>query len=109
MSHEPPSGVIDECGRARDDATLREWASWQQERGDAATRASATAVQADRQGMQVSVDDLEDNPTKYIGQFISVDAEVEKVFGPRLFTIDEPNWADLDGDDIYVYATAFSR
>jgi hypothetical protein len=91
-----------------DDATLKEWASWQQGRRDAATRASATAVQADRQGMQVSVDDLEDNPTKYIGQFISVDAEVEKVFGPRLFTIDEPNWADLDGEILVFMPTTLA-
>jgi hypothetical protein len=31
-----------------------------------------------------------------------VDAEIEDVLGPRVFTIDEPNWGDLEGE-ILVY------
>jgi hypothetical protein len=54
-------------------------------------------------GTRVALDDIESNPTKFVGQTISVDAEVEEVFGPRLFTIDEPHWGDLDGE-VLVYA-----
>jgi uncharacterized protein YdeI (BOF family) len=60
--------------------------------------AKAPMVMTDRQGENVSLDTLEENASKYIGQRISVDAEVEEIYGPRLFTIDEPNWGDLDGE-----------
>jgi hypothetical protein len=52
-----------------------------------------------------SGDRREDDPTKYIGQRISVGAEVEEVYGPRLFTIDEPNWGDLDGEILVLVPT----
>jgi hypothetical protein len=53
-------------------------------------------------GMQVSLGDLEENSKRYIGQTINVTAEVEDVFKPRLFKIDEPNWGDMDGE-VLVY------
>ena len=91
-----------------DEATLREWETWRQGRATATRSADTTAkerrqgtapvVRGDFEGMRVKLDELETNPQKYIGQRISVDAEVEEVFGPRLFTIDEPNWGDLDGE-----------
>jgi len=83
-----------------DDATLREWDDWQRARQSAARNASqsspAPLVESDFQGTRVKLDDLESNTQKYIGQTLSVDGEVQKVLGPRLFTIDEANWADLD-------------
>jgi len=94
---------------AGDPTTMREWEAWQRGRGAHATvhqssasgenaGASAPMMRGNFEGMRVKLDDLEDNPTKYIGQSISVDGEVEEVFGPRLFTIDEANWGDLDGE-----------
>ena len=97
-----------------DEATMREWDEWQRNRAGVATAKGATAsgdegkqarapmIESDRQGMRVKLDEIEDNPQKYIGKTISVDAEIEEVFGPRIFTIDEPNWGDLAGE-ILVY------
>ena len=85
-----------------DPETLRGWETWQQSRavGEPGERRRGTApvARSDFEGMRVTIDELEDQPTKYIGQQISVDAEIEEVYGPRLFTIDEPNWGDLDGE-----------
>ena len=58
--------------------------------------------------MRIKLDDLEDNPTKYIGKTISVDGEVEDVFGPRVFTIDEPNWGDLEGETLVFLPTTLA-
>jgi hypothetical protein len=80
-----------------DDATTREWESWTSNR-----RANAPLVRADARGTEVTVDRLEDQAKQYIGKKVSVDAEVQDVYGPRLFTIDEPNWGDLEGE-IFVY------
>jgi hypothetical protein len=93
-----------------DDETMREWDAWQRTRQSDNTaeerrQATAPAVRADFEGMRVALDALEDNPAKYIGQRISVDAEVEDVHGPRLFTIDEPNWGDLDGEVLVLMRT----
>ncbi len=63
---------------------------------------TAPAMRHDPAGMTVSIGDLEENPSQYIGKTINVTAEVEDVFGPRLFKIDEPNWGDLDGE-VLVY------
>jgi hypothetical protein len=63
---------------------------------------TAPMMQDDPKGMRVTVDDLEDNATRYTGKTITVDAEVEEVFGPRLFSIDEPAWGDLEGE-IFVF------
>ena len=84
-----------------DAATRREWDAWQETRQDdleARRQSAAPLADAAFEGMRVSLDELEEQPTKYVGQQISVDAEVEDVLGPRLFTIDEPNWGDLDGE-----------
>ncbi|MGV3520539.1 hypothetical protein [Luteitalea sp.] len=96
-----------------DDAVIREWTVWSDgvaarartasDAGDeAARRATAPIVDSTGGAMRVAVGDLEEHATKYTGKTISVDAEVEKVLGPRLFTIDEPSWADLDGE-VLVY------
>jgi hypothetical protein len=94
-----------------DDAVMKEWA---QSREHASRRASAgvaaptpkeaTApmVHAEPVGMKVSIDDFEEHPQEYVGKTVSVTAQVEEVFGPRLFKIDEPSWADLDGE-VLVY------
>jgi hypothetical protein len=71
----------------------REWAEWKDHRD-----ASAPVVRADVSGLRVSVDDLEDNARRYMGQRVTVDATVDDVYGPRLFTIDEPRWGDLEGE-----------
>jgi hypothetical protein len=92
-----------------DQAAAASWETWSKNRRTTATavteratgdRAKATAamVQAEREGLRVRVDQLEDNPSNYIGKTVSVDAEVEDVYGPRVFTIDEPNWGDLEGE-----------
>jgi hypothetical protein len=90
-----------------DDATMKEWEQWRTKRTassggatDAEERRQATApmIQDDFTGQRVKLDEIEDNPKQYLGKTVSVDAEVEDVYGPRLFTIDEPNWADLRGE-----------
>lgn len=70
--------------------------------------AMAPVVMADRQGERVSLDKLEENPSTYLGKRVSVDAEVEEVYGPRVFTIDEPNWGDLDGEILVFMPTALA-
>ena len=104
--------TLDPAGRPaewRADAdTMREWETWRKTRemtdDELEERKAGTAamVRGNFTGTRVKLDDLESNPRKYFGQTISVDAEVEEVFGPRLFTIDEPHWGDLDGE-ILVY------
>lgn len=70
--------------------------------------AKAPMIMADRQGQKVQLDKLEENAAKYVGKTVSVDGEVEEVFGPRLFTIDEPNWGDLDGEILVFMPTALA-
>ena len=70
--------------------------------------AQAPMIMADRQATKVQLDDLEENPSKYAGKTVSVDGEVEKVLGPRLFTIDEPNWGDLDGEILVFMPSALA-
>ena len=109
--------VYDASGVAKDwqpdSATSASWEEWQTNRkatagvvaetttGDRA-QATAPAMQADAKGMRIPLDNLESNSQQYIGKTVTVDAEVEEVFGPRVFKIDEPNWGDLDGE-ILVY------
>ncbi len=92
-----------------DAETAREWDAWQRSRSTSSRQerkqATASLVQGDFKGMRVALDDLEDNPTKYTGQQISVDGEVEEIYGPRLFTIDEPHWGDLDGEILVLLPT----
>jgi hypothetical protein len=65
-------------------------------------RATAPVVDAQFEGTRVNLDALENESAQWIGKKVSVDAEVEEVYGPRVFSIDEPNWADLEGE-ILVY------
>jgi hypothetical protein len=103
-------------GTWRADAeTMREWDAWQRQRRtnaasdtpagmsgrtDASSRSPSTApmMESDAKGMRVTIDALEDNAAKYTGKTVTVDAEVEDVFGPRLFSIDEPAWGDVEGE-----------
>jgi hypothetical protein len=113
-----PKGMI---GEWRGDAsTLGEWYAWRSTRGStmrgngssederARQASSAPMVEGDFVATRVALDDLEQNPSKYIGIRLSVDAEVEDVLGPRLFTIDEPNWGDLDGELLVVVPTSLA-
>jgi hypothetical protein len=100
--------------RQDDEQLNAEWRKWSDEGrrqkaakvaapGTPDTREStAPAMRHDPAGMTVSIGDLEEKASQYIGKTINVTAEVEDVFGPRLFKIDEPNWGDLDGE-ILVY------
>jgi hypothetical protein len=98
-----------------DAETMREWDAWQRQRRastapdapagtsgrtDSSTRSSSTApmMESDAKGMRVSIDALEDNAARYTEKTLTVDAEVEDVFGPRLFSIDEPAWGDVEGE-----------
>jgi hypothetical protein len=113
-----------------DEATMGEWDKWQRNRSSSAQstaserqaqpagqapakpaasedqkeqrQATAPMMKSDSHGMRVKVDQLEDNSQQYIGKTVTVDAEVDDVHGPRVFTIDEPNWGDLEGE-ILVY------
>jgi hypothetical protein len=94
----------------RNDAeTMREHEAWQRSRSaadrDERQQASAPLVRSNFKGARVELDELEENPSKYIGQAISVDGEVEEIYGPRLFTIDEPHWGDLDGEVLVLLPT----
>lgn len=100
-----------------DAAVMTEWQAWRQQHAVATGGAKDTrgtqsgnahAMEASRTGMRVDLDDLEDYPSKYIGQTVSVDAEVQDVYGPRLFTIDEPHWVDLDGELLVHVPTAMA-
>ena len=101
-----------------DGVTMKEWNAWRQGRqatakvaapGTPETRAAtAPAVRSDPAAMKVRVSDLEENSAKYTGQTISVTGEVEEVFGPRLFKIDEPGWADLDREVLVYVPSSFA-
>lgn len=51
-------------------------------------------IKSETPAVTVKLDDLEDNPEKYVGQTVTVEGEVDKTLGPHLFTIDERQWAD---------------
>ncbi len=95
--------------RSADDAMNREWQQWHQNHAKVArpgtedTRESTAPVMhqnANQDARMVNIEDLEENPDQYVGQKVKVTGEVEDVFGPRLFTVDEPNWADFDGETV---------
>ena len=97
-----------------DDGTMKEWDQWRQNRTmsasadtDAEERREATApmMQGNVVENRIKLDDLEDNPKQYLGKTVSVDAEVEDIYGPQLFTVDEPNWADLQGEILVLMPT----
>jgi hypothetical protein len=54
-----------------------------------------SAGTADRP-MTVDLDELEDDPEKFVGKTVTVEGEVDRVLGPNLFTIDERDWKDLE-------------
>lgn len=56
----------------------------------------------------VRLSQLEENPQQYVGRRISVSGEVGDVLGPRVFKIDESNWADLDGEILVVMEAPFA-
>jgi hypothetical protein len=64
--------------------------------------AMAIVIRSQPAGTKVSGGDLEENAKRYVGQTIDVTAEVEDVYGPRLFKIDEHNWGDMDAE-VLVY------
>jgi hypothetical protein len=67
---------------------------------------------AGQSAMKVKLDDLEDHASRYSGKRISVTGEIENVLGPRLFTVDEDNWIDFDGETLVLVpapAIAFVR
>lgn len=105
--------VYDASGVAKqwtpDADAMASWQQWSRNRAGSAAvmtgaaagdraRSTAPMVDAKFEGTRVKIGELEDNPRQYTGKTVSVDAEVEEVLGPRLFTIDERNWADLDGE-----------
>jgi hypothetical protein len=84
-----------------DAATAREWDVWRRGRDSASSeRAKSTAplVETGFRGERVALDRLENDASRFIGKRISVDGEVDEILGPRLFTIDEPHWGDLEGE-----------
>jgi hypothetical protein len=103
-----------------DDTLMAEWQKWNEEgkrRGSAQVKAPGTpetrestapAMRTEPAGLAVSIADLESDPNRYIGKAINVTGEVEEVFGPRLFKIDEQNWADLDGEVLVYLPTALA-
>ena len=109
--------VYDAAGVAKpwqpDSEAASSWEKWNRDRWANAgvvrgtanpdrARATAPVVDAQFEGTRVNLDALENDGAQWIGKTVSVDAEVEEVYGPRVFSIDEPNWADLDGE-ILVY------
>jgi len=86
-----------------DPAVMNEWSAWQRTHKTASAadasrspESSAPMIASTGQASRVKLSQVEENPKSYIGRQISVDAEIEHVVGPRVFTIDEPNWGDLD-------------
>jgi hypothetical protein len=52
--------------------------------------------------MLVTLGDVEDHPLMYVGKRITVTGEIERILGPRLFSVDERNWIDFDGETLVV-------
>ena len=105
--------IYDAAGVAKqwkpDSDAMASWQQWSRNRAGAATlmtekadgdraRSVAPMVDTKFQGTRVKIGDLEENARQHMGKTVSVDAEVEEVLGPRLFTLDERNWGDLDGE-----------
>ena len=55
-----------------------------------------------RAAAEIRLREFEENASKYMGQRIAVTGEVQNVVGPRLFTVDEKQWVDLDGETLVV-------
>jgi len=97
-----------------DESVIKEWHAWSRNSSAHARTATnesesvAPLVDSAGTAQRVPLDEIEDRPQDFVGKTVSVDAEVEKVLGPRLFTIDEPNWADLDGEILVHVPTALA-
>ena len=102
----------------RDDQMMQEWNTWHEGHRTASARvaspggesaqATTPIVRSQPNATRVAIGDLEEHPDKYVGQTIAVTAEVDDVFGPRLFKIDEPNWADFDGEVLVYMPTSLA-
>lgn len=53
----------------------------------------------------VPLSEIEEHGERYAGETVRVSGEVQTVLGPRLFTIDEDEWFDFDGETV-VYVPA---
>ena len=71
----------------------------------AAAPAESQQKPAESAPAKVDLNDLEKNPANYLGKTLTVTGEVNAVLGPKLFEIDEPNWADPDRE-VLVYTDA---
>jgi hypothetical protein len=103
--------LYDAFGRSsafeEDAPTMNEWRQWRTARADLERRKStAPMVRSEFQADRVELSALEENPDRYEGRRVSVDASVDEVFGPRLFKIDERHWMDLDGELLVYVPTA---
>jgi hypothetical protein len=52
--------------------------------------------------LAMPLDTIEDQPDPFLGRAVTVTGEVEEVFGPRVFTIDEPGWVDWEDEVVVV-------
>src|SRR5688500_1530235 len=60
------------------------------------TRQRAGTAQQAQQPAKVDLDELEDEPEKYLGKMVVIEGEVDRVLGPGVFTVDEREWKDLE-------------
>jgi hypothetical protein len=71
------------------------------------TGASAGLLGAEAQpgqpALRVDIHEFRSQGWKYFGRTVTLDAEVDEVYGPRLFTVDDPAWGDLGGE-VLVFA-----
>ena len=56
----------------------------------------AAANQSSQSSVPVALEAITDNPTRYVGQTVSVRGEVDESYGPRAFSIDNGEWFDDD-------------
>lgn len=69
----------------------------------AGARPLSAAAQAEQPGLRVDIHEFRSQGWKYFGRLVTLDAEVDEVYGPRLFTVDDPSWGDLGGE-VLVFA-----
>ena len=75
----------------------------------AGTVAVGEAAPQQQTGPQtITMAQLDDNPQSLAGKQVKVEAEVQEVLGPRLFTIDEQEWFDFDGDTLVFLHAPFA-
>jgi len=73
-----------------------------------ATRNSQGGSRVPASAQTIKIEDLEEHAAQYVGKKVRVNGEVQNVLGPRLFTIDEPNWIDLDGETVVLVPAPFA-